>query len=986
VTVPALFQNGRRIQLGRRIGKGGEGEVYAIDGRKNVALKFYTSPDPGDRAGKVMAMVRSGLAEKSKLVSFPSAVIEDGKGRLVGFLMRLVHGHQPIHHLYGPADRKANFPGVTYAFLVHAALNVARAVAEVHLRNCVIGDINHSGILVSTEAMVALIDADSFQITDGASEFLCAVGVPEYTPPELQGRSLTGIRRSANHDAFGLAVIVFQLLCMGRHPFAGAYEHGEMPLEKAIEEHRFAYSTKRAVGMRPPPGTVALGDFPPPLRAAFEAAFDPGAQRPTAPHWVTLLEMLANDLRSCPSDRQHRYSSAASECPWCRIERLVGVVLFPSPGSTKPSGGGSSAGGFDLRAIWKAIEAVPLPPVTPPNPRLPDVDPPPSREAQGAARAMRTQWTRNCVLMAIAICGYFGAPLFSVGWMLLGFYNAFRFAVPLGVGNTFRKRRTDADKKWNIRLDEWRNRSSGRDAHNLRASLTAAVQELQSAPERLRAELAGYDSRRRETQLRAHLERHRIRDAKIKGIGDSLKTALSAAGIRNASQVNARNVLAVNGVGQAKARSLEVWRQQVAASFRFDVNPNATDAAEKDRIKQDAKRIEDQLKVRLSQGPKELDVAARKAFACQQAIDPTLAQAVTDLRQAWRDDELVNVALRERPARLGLKGWVLVCLAGVGTSLGLNALPAFDWTSPTTAASTKSEAALDRFDPPRSFRVAPGRGVRTVNVRAEPSDKAEVTGRLRANATMAAIGMTKSADGRQWLAFERAQGKLGYVAASLLKPVAAAKKTQKACADGAWPSRALCDDAALRRQDRDVDAAYRRAVSAVPRPERAAFEIAQREWLAGRAACETKRAPRACLSDLYRSRLLELKAAVRREKTPERTLQGPPSVEIAAPASIPRETPPALLGNMSSLVSADDYPASSIRNAEAGRVSVRMHIDRSGFANDCEVILSSGYRTLDAATCRLMIRKARYAPARDAGGRIVDGFATQSLTWQLPRE
>lgn len=64
-----------------------------------------------------------------------------------------------------------------YRFLVRSAANVAVAVAKVHEAGAVVGDINHSGILVSDKATAALIDADSFQFGE---RHLCRVGVPEY--------------------------------------------------------------------------------------------------------------------------------------------------------------------------------------------------------------------------------------------------------------------------------------------------------------------------------------------------------------------------------------------------------------------------------------------------------------------------------------------------------------------------------------------------------------------------------------------------------------------------------------------------------------------------------------------------------------------------------------------------------------------------------------------------------------------------------------
>jgi hypothetical protein len=64
-------------------------------------------------------------------------------------------------------------------------------------------------------------------------------------PPELQGKRLDQVTRTSNHDSFGMAVLVFNLLFMGRHPFAGKYlGRDDMPMDKAIAQFRFAYSAR----------------------------------------------------------------------------------------------------------------------------------------------------------------------------------------------------------------------------------------------------------------------------------------------------------------------------------------------------------------------------------------------------------------------------------------------------------------------------------------------------------------------------------------------------------------------------------------------------------------------------------------------------------------------------------------------------------------------------------------------------------------------
>ena len=130
--------------------------------------------------------------------------------------------------------------------MVRAATNLARAFGQIHAASHVIGDVNHGNALIGKDGTAVLIDCDSIQVRDRSRTFACDVGTPLFTPPELQGKTFRGLHRTENHDRFGLAVLIFHLLFQGRHPFAGVYADGEMPLERAIAESRFAYGAHAA--------------------------------------------------------------------------------------------------------------------------------------------------------------------------------------------------------------------------------------------------------------------------------------------------------------------------------------------------------------------------------------------------------------------------------------------------------------------------------------------------------------------------------------------------------------------------------------------------------------------------------------------------------------------------------------------------------------------------------------------------------------------
>src|SRR5215467_9364609 len=226
--------------------------------------KIYHKPLTPERTQKIAAMALLSSPGLQRATAWPSGIIMADGLTPHGLLMPRVVGCKDIHKLYSPKSRKTEFPTADFRFLLSVAANVARAFGVVHQNHCVIGDVNHGSITVAQNATVRLIDCDSFQVVINGQNYLCEVGVPTFTPPELQGRPFHGVVRTTNHDNFGLAVLIFHLLFMGRHPFAGRYlGRGDMPIEKAIAENRFAFSANnKALQMAPPPNSLQLSDLP----------------------------------------------------------------------------------------------------------------------------------------------------------------------------------------------------------------------------------------------------------------------------------------------------------------------------------------------------------------------------------------------------------------------------------------------------------------------------------------------------------------------------------------------------------------------------------------------------------------------------------------------------------------------------------------------------------------------------------------------------
>jgi protein TonB len=89
-------------------------------------------------------------------------------------------------------------------------------------------------------------------------------------------------------------------------------------------------------------------------------------------------------------------------------------------------------------------------------------------------------------------------------------------------------------------------------------------------------------------------------------------------------------------------------------------------------------------------------------------------------------------------------------------------------------------------------------------------------------------------------------------------------------------------------------------------------------------------------------------------------------------------------GDLRTVFSADDYPASAQANGEEGTVQAKLTVSASGRVSGCEIVRSSGHKSLDDATCRILERRARFTPARAADGQaIASTVVSPPIVWRL---
>lgn len=104
----------------------------------------------------------------------------------------------------------------------------------------------------------------------------------------------------------------------------------------------------------------------------------------------------------------------------------------------------------------------------------------------------------------------------------------------------------------------------------------------------------------------------------------------------------------------------------------------------------------------------------------------------------------------------------------------------------------------------------------------------------------------------------------------------------------------------------------------------------------------------------------------------------------AAKEAVPVSVTAAPMGSPASWLNPNDYPAAAMRYAMTGITAFTLTVDATGKPSRCDIIQSSGFDILDAATCQRLIANARFAPPRNRAGKPVEGTYNGRVRWALP--
>lgn len=566
---------GEQITLGQELGRGGEGRVFEIQETSQAVAKIYSDTVNTMKVAKLKAMVSQRTPALLSVSAWPADTLHRSpQSRVFGVLIPKIKAHLQIHTLYLPKSRQRYFPTAGWPQLIKSSISLADTVRVIHEHGHIIGDINDSNSVVLESGLVKLIDCDSFQIESDRSTYLCEVGVSSYTPPELQGVYLDDVVRTRNHDRFGLAVLIFQLIFLGRHPFAGRYfGPGEMSLERAVTEYRFAYGPdSRLRQMRPPPNTLPFGCIPPGTATLFQRAFSfDGAMadaRPSPEEWITSLNDLSGALKQCRVQIEHFYYVGSSSCPFCDLERKAHNLVVRNRIQTEER----EPEYFSLNFSWGQIESVEAPGYLSILTQEDEIPVLPTRQTSEQKAQCRKLKVGSLSGIVIAIPFLFATHevifayciLATVYCLCLSSYHKTRLI------ESSMEALLESQQEYSALEKLLNSEGSSIPYDEKLEELNSARTGYEEVETQRKILLAGLEDRRAEAQLQRFLDRYLVRHSGVIGITHGDVATLESFGIETAADMTDDKIAEVSGVNAEALSQLIDWKIELETQFRFD--------------------------------------------------------------------------------------------------------------------------------------------------------------------------------------------------------------------------------------------------------------------------------------------------------------------------------------------------------------------------------------------------------------------------------
>lgn len=304
MTLMVQNASGESVQLSATpFAQGGEAAVYDVPQYPNVVVKLYHPDVLAKRCNslhtKIEAMIANpGLAhfKQHPGVAWPRFSVFDQQKQWRGYAMKKASGVRMTVLAHAMAYRE-HFPNLDRPALVAYLLELLDIVLNLHAAGVRVGDYNPANFLCDPQnGTLTLIDCDSWQVQTKERVFACPVAAPDMLPPEMLGINLAQVPRTLESEYFSLAILLFKVLMLGRHPFDVV--GGESPVEN-IRRGYFPYGIG---GGGIPKGAWfnIWSHLPYKLKAQLVYTFREGSKAPgertAVPRWIELFKLYQREM------------------------------------------------------------------------------------------------------------------------------------------------------------------------------------------------------------------------------------------------------------------------------------------------------------------------------------------------------------------------------------------------------------------------------------------------------------------------------------------------------------------------------------------------------------------------------------------------------------------------------------------------------------------------------------------------------------------
>ncbi|MCQ2377805.1 MAG: hypothetical protein MJ016_01160 [Victivallaceae bacterium] len=206
---------------------GGEGIIYTPPiNNADILVKIYRNDASRNREKmhelkkRIYAMSALTEVKKQPCFAWPRMPVFDAQRHMIGFAMNNFNGTSFLSLMGGSRDFQRRFPQWDRLTLAQIALDFIRKLNFLAKHGVLVNDFNPQNFLVDDTGKVSFIDCDSFQISDAGGCHITKTFFPSHIAPELlKDKSALTQPRGIHQLEFGAAIIVFQVLMCGLHPY-----------------------------------------------------------------------------------------------------------------------------------------------------------------------------------------------------------------------------------------------------------------------------------------------------------------------------------------------------------------------------------------------------------------------------------------------------------------------------------------------------------------------------------------------------------------------------------------------------------------------------------------------------------------------------------------------------------------------------------------------------------------------------------------------